>query len=323
MNRYRSDRFSLIRPRRTRREFLMASAAIYSATASGTLGAVQAADEPDPASGLIDAHVHVWTPDVKRYPLAAGFRPDQMAPASFTPEELLAHARPCGVTRVVLVQMSFYGFDNTYMLETMRRFPGVFGGIAVIDENNAPADAMGKLKLQGVRGFRIRPGDAQADKWLDTPGMQAMWRSGAEQNLAMCCLINPDALPRLDAMCQKFPETPVVVDHFARIGIDGQIREADLTALCRLARHRHTYVKISAYYALGKKLPPYLDLAPMIRRLYETFGPQRLMWATDCPYQVQEHKYDDSLALVRDRLDFVSAADRQWLLKKTAQGLFF
>lgn len=301
----------------------MVSAAVCGATATGTLGAVRAADEPDPASGLIDAHVHVWTPDVNRYPLAAGFRADQMAPASFTPEELLAHARPCGVTRIVLVQMSFYGFDNTYMLETMRRFPGVFGGIAVIDENDAPADAMGKLKLQGVRGFRIRPVDGSVDRWLVTPGMQVMWRCGAEQNLAMCCLINPDALPGLDAMCEKFPETPVVVDHFARIGIDGQIREADLSALCRLARHRHTYVKISAYYALGRKQPPYLDLAPMIRRLYEAFGPKRLMWATDCPYQVQEHKYDDSLALVRDKLDFVSAADREWLLKKTAQGLFF
>jgi hypothetical protein len=48
------------------------------------------------------------------------------------------------------------------------------------------------------------------------------------------------------------------------------------------------------------------------------------MWATDCPYQVQQgHTYSGSIELVRDRLDFLSDADRQWLLKKTAERVFF
>lgn len=76
------------------------------------------------ASGDIDAHVHVWTPDVASYPLAEGYTVSQMKPASFTPEELFVHSRPNGVNRIVLIQMSFYGFDNRYMLDTMRRFPG-------------------------------------------------------------------------------------------------------------------------------------------------------------------------------------------------------
>lgn len=306
-----------------RRRFLAASSAALAATASGVLPRAADAAPTNLADGFIDAHVHVWTPDVQKYPLAPGYKVADMQPPSFTPEELLAHARPCGVSRIVLVQMSFYGYDNSYMLDAMRRMPGVFGGIAVIDENAAPADAMRKLKALGVRGFRIRPTDANVDRWLSTPGMQTMWRCGAEENLAMCCLINPNALAGVDAMCEKHPDTPVVIDHFARIGIDGQIREEELAALCRLARHRRAHVKISAYYALGNKRPPYLDLSPMIRRLYEEFGPERLMWATDCPYQVQEQTYEDSLALVRDRLDYVSAADRQWLLKRTAERLFF
>ena len=94
--------------------------------------------------------------------------------------------------------------------------------------------------------------------------------------------------------------------------------------LCRLARHKHTSVKVSAFYALGKKAAPYLDLAPMTRRLLDAYGRERLMWATDCPYQVQEgHTYADSIELVRDRLDFLSDADRQWLLRKTAERVFF
>ena len=42
----------------------------------------------------IDSHVHVWTPDTVRYPLAGGFKKADMAPASFTPEELFHHSKP-------------------------------------------------------------------------------------------------------------------------------------------------------------------------------------------------------------------------------------
>ncbi len=234
------------------------------------------AKQAAPSPGYIDAHVHVWTPDLEKYPIAAGFKREDMQPPSFTPEELLAHARPCGVDRIVLIQMSFYRFDNSYMLDTIRRFPGVFSGVAVIDEaGKDPAAEMRALKPQGVRGFRIRPEQRSRETWLDGPGMAAMWRCGAEERLAMCHLVDPDSLPAIERMCAKHPDTPVVIDHFARIGVDGQIREADVNSLCRLARHKNTSVKVSAFYALGKKQPPYLDLAPMIRRLLDAFGRER------------------------------------------------
>jgi predicted TIM-barrel fold metal-dependent hydrolase len=279
----------------------------------------------DDATEAIDAHVHVWTPDTQKYPLSAGYRREEMAPASFTPEQLFNHMKPCGVGRVVLVQMSFYGFDNSYMLDTIRNFPGVFSGIAVIDDSVAtPQDEMRRLQALGVRGFRIYPRNRTVDRWLETPGLAAMWTCGAEEKLAMCCLVNPDALPAIDRMCSKNPETPVVIDHCGRVGMTGETRKADLDQLCGLARHKNTYVKVSAFYALGKKAAPDTDLGPMIRRLRDSFGAERLMWATDCPYQVQgEHTYRDSIELVRSRLDFLSAAERESLLRKTAARVFF
>ncbi|HVA50589.1 MAG TPA: amidohydrolase family protein [Pirellulales bacterium] len=284
-----------------------------------------AASKDDPKPGAIDAHVHVWTPDTERYPLAAGFRREEMKPPSFTPEQLFEHARPCGVERVALIQMSFYGFDNSYMLDTMHRFPGTFSGVAVIDDSaDDPPAEMRRLKAKGVRGFRIYPRNLPVDRWLNGEGMQAMWRCGAEEGLAMCHLVNPDALAAIDANCAKFPETPVVIDHFGRVGVDGQIRAGDVAALCRLARRPRTFVKVSAFYALGAKKAPYLDLLPMIRKLLDAFGPERLMWATDCPYQVQQgHTYADSIALVRDRLEDLSKGDREWLLRRTAEKVFF
>jgi predicted TIM-barrel fold metal-dependent hydrolase len=306
----------------------------------GTCHARILADEPDQpsatqpggspprdgvATGCIDAHSHIWTSDVQSYPLAAGFTPADMQPASFTPEQLLAHARPCGVDRVVLIQMSYYGFDNRYMLAAMRATPGTFSGVAVIDEHGPRVrETMRDLKRQGVRGFRIHPGTRDVSNWLFDDAMTSMWKTGADEQLAMCALVNPEALAPLDRMCERFPDTRLVTDHFARIGVDGMLREADIDNLCRLARHRQTYLKTSAFYALGKKAAPYADLGPMIQRLLGAFGRERLMWASDCPFQVEEgHTYRDSIELVRSRLDFLSADDRSWLLRKSAERVFF
>lgn len=279
----------------------------------------------DKRSGYIDAHVHVWTPDTDRYPLAAGFRREQMQPPSFEPDELLRHAKPCGVDRIVLIQMSFYGFDNSYMLDTMAKYPGVFSGVAVIDDGgDDPAGEMRRLKSAGVRGFRIYPRNKPVDHWLDGPGMQAMWKCGAAENLAMCHLVNPGELPAIDRMCEKYPDTPVVVDHYARIGIDGQIHAEDVKNLLRLARHKNTHVKLSAFYALGKKEPPYTDMLPLTRQLVDAYGPQRVMWATDCPFQVAgDQTYEQSLAVIRDHLEGVSESDREWLLRGTAEKVFY
>lgn len=277
------------------------------------------------ASGdFIDAHAHVWTSDSRRYPPVDRSLPKALVTASFTPEDLLSYARPCGVRRIVLIQYSYYGSDNRYLLDSMKRMPGVFSGVAVIDAAGHPREAMLALAAEGVRGFRLMPKGAPADRWLDDPQLAAMWRCGAEQGLAMCLLIDPQYLPAVARMCRRFPDTPVVIDHFARIGVDGEIRESDVARLGELASYKNVRVKLSAFYALGKKKAPYLDLAGMIRRLADRFGPERLMWATDSPFQVLGgHSYKDSLELIRQRLDFLSPGDRQWLLRKTAEKTFF
>ena len=274
-------------------------------------------------TSTIDAHVHVWTDDVRRYPRAAGER--DYLPKRFTPEDLFRHARPAGVQRVVLIQMSFYRFDNSYMLDCIRKHKGgTFSGVAVVNSAATGVDKqMRQLAQNGVRGFRIAPAGSP-QTWLDSEGMHLMWKTGGMEKLAMCPLMGPDALESVDRMCSRYPQTPVVIDHFARIGSDGVIRDADVKKLCSLARHKNTYVKVSAFYALGQKRGPYTDLVPMIRRLVDCYGPQRLMWASDAPFQVEDgHRYQTSIAVVRDHLPFLSGSDREWLLGRTAESIFF
>ncbi len=306
----------------SRRRFLQAAAVT---AGSGVLAAGAAAQPPEPKTGWIDAHVHVWTPDTERYRLAPGFQTADMQPPSFTDEELLAHCQPEGVDRVVLIQMVFYGIDNRYMLDVIAARPQTFVGVGIVDPYaDGVAQTLKDLVRQGVRGLRIHPADNEAQGWIRDEAMLNLWRTAREQGVAICPLINPVDLPHVDAMCAKLPGLTVVVDHFARIGLDGNVTAAQLEALCKLARYPDVYVKTSAFYALGQRRAPHLDLAPLIRRVVDAFGPQRLMWGSDCPYQVQEgHTYRDSIALIRDRLDFLSAGDREAILKGTAESVFF
>lgn len=309
----------------SRRDVLAAGSALLTAAVTGLAPHRSQADTAAPADGWIDAHSHIWTPDTSRFRLRAGVTPEQLAPRSFTDEELLAVAAPEGVTRVVLIQhYPYHGWDNSYLIDAWQRHPRRFRIVGMIDDAlDNTGQRMRELLQQGVTGFRIGPSAEKSD-WLGTPGMQQMWQTAADTRQPMCCLINPENLPEVAAMCARYPETPVVIDHFARIGISGEIRDADLQNLCALARHAQVRVKISAYYALGRKQPPHHELIPMIRRLYETFGAARLMWASDCPYQLDgQNTYRSSIALIRDHIDFVTPAERTQLLRTTAEKTFF
>lgn len=303
----------------TRRELLAAAALGAAAAARGQSAPAGPADP----GGLIDAHAHVWSADRTRYPLRPQTTPGQVLRPSFTPEQLLAEARACGVERVVLIQISYYGGDNRHLLETLARHPGVFCGVARLDGHPRPAESMRRMARQGVRGIRIVGLDAPPN-WLDLAEMTEIWQTAARENMAVCALVAPEHLEGLDAMCGKHPETPLVVDHLGRVGYGGAVRSADIDKLCRLARHKRAHVKVSSFYSLGRRQPPYDDLGPLVRRVAEAFGPQRLMWGSDSPFQlVAPHTYRASLELVQSRLDFLTAADRQWLLGRTARGLFF
>jgi predicted TIM-barrel fold metal-dependent hydrolase len=315
---------------------------MYHCLLAALIAALTANRSPNPESvkrmDFIDAHVHVWTDDTERYPLAAGWKKEDLRPARFTPEDLFKHTRPAGVRRIVLVQISHYtpkslpseivkGFDNSYMLDMIAKYPGVFVGTAVINPlGKDPAREMDELARKGVRAFRIHPklSEEPIDRWMRAEGYKKMFAAAARNNQAMACLIGPDALPELDRMCTEYPDTPVIIDHLARIGIDGQVRDADVDRLCAMSKHKKVLLKVGAFYALGKKNPPYDDLVPLIRKAVTAFGARRCMWGSDCPFQVQgEHTYQASVDLVLRRLDFLGDDDRSWLLRKTAESFFF
>ena len=100
------------------------------------------------------------------------------------------------------------------------------------------AERMRANRLLGITGYRIKPEDNP--RWLEVDAMKTMWRAGAEQRIAMCPLIRPEFIPSLDPMCRQFPETPVVIDHCARVDLGQDDR---LQQLCALAKYPKVHGK--------------------------------------------------------------------------------
>ena len=285
--------------------------------------------------GYVDSHSHLWSPDRTRYPLRSGASEAGVTPKGFTPGEFFSHARPEGVTRVVIIGHTVhFGYDATYLTDLLKARPGEIAAQAYLDHADPNVAArMAELKRQGVKAFRLRLLDPWQSDFPESHPIMKAYQLAATERLVLCPLTNPDWLPQLDRLSAAFPATTVVIDHFARIGVDGlgqtppvpgTIKPADVANLVTLARHPAVHVKLSAFYALGRRTPPYDDMRPLIGELIRAYGPERLMWGSDSPYQVASpHTYRASIALIRDRLDGISEDDREWLLRKTAERVFF
>lgn len=312
----------------TRRQAIQAGAA---ALATGTLASCKGTSTTSGnRPGYIDAHAHVWSDDLAKYPLGPWATPAAMKPPTFTDDELLAIAKPHGIDRVVLIQHApLHGYDNSYILDCARKRPGTYSVVAMINERTPNLkERLCDLRDEGARGIRIGPGkhadrtlNVDPPNWLKAPGMQLLWQHAAKLGVAICPLLGPDFLDSLDPMCEQHPDTTVVIDHFGHIDMNKPDNVASLT---RLARHPNVFVKVSAFYKFGDTKAPYGDLAPMVRRMIDAFTPQRLMWASDLPYQLNNgNTYGDAVTLIRDEMQGLSNRDRSAILRDTAASVFF
>lgn len=97
---------------------------------------------------IVDSHFHAWAPDSR---LAAD---RSYAPAGVkTVEDALAIQARHGVTHGVMIQPSFLGTDNAYILDCLRAHPDRLRATVVVgpDIPEKDLEAMDRL---GVVGFR-------------------------------------------------------------------------------------------------------------------------------------------------------------------------
>lgn len=288
-----------------RREFLAGALA-----ASTLRGAV-------PAVTTVDAHVHVWKKD-PRFPWAAGAKPpDKDASA----EMLLGLMKANGVAKTVIIQVIYYRWDNRYLASVLKAYPHYFRGVARVNpEDPAAPDHLSKLTEEdGFHGVRISPGADASGDWIRGPLMPPLWKRCQELKVPMTVLIPVTRAPDVALLVEKFPELTVVVDHMA----DSPLKQpAELEKLLALSRYPRLYVKISHSWSLSAEKYPYPDSQEQIKRLYDTFGPKRLMAGTDWPLVEKYCSYGQAIDIARKRIAFLNANDKIWICGLTAQQVW-
>jgi L-fuconolactonase len=270
-----------------------------------------AADYP-----ILDPHVHVWKHD-PAYP----FAPDARVPErDAAPETLLEHMRTNGVSKTVIIQVIHYRYDNRYLADVLKRFKGTFQGVCRVDPLSAAApDDLARLTEQGFRGVRLSPvGNASGD-WFRGPLMPPLWKRCQELKVPMTVLAPIARMPEVGALLEKLPDLTVVIDHMADCPID---QPAELEKLLALKRYPNLFVKISHTWSLSRQPYPWADAQQYVKRIYDAFGPQRIMWATDWPIVENVSTYERALSVVRDEMKFLNAEDKQWVLNKTIQRVW-
>jgi predicted TIM-barrel fold metal-dependent hydrolase/predicted NBD/HSP70 family sugar kinase len=253
--------------------------------------------------GACDCHVHVFGRSA-RFPFAGrrGYTPP---PASAA--ELLALQQALHLSRVVIVQPSVYGSDNSCTLDGMRRLGARARGVAVIDEATSNA-ALDEMHAAGIRGVRVNlatagesdPSQARRNLAAAVARVAPLgWHVQVYTQLSVIAALE-DQVPSLGV--------PIVFDHFGGAQASGGIDQPGFAALLALVSAGHAYVKVSAAYRSSGKAPAYDDVAPLARALIAA-NPDRIVWGTDWPHPhaaapgaalgaiVPSYDIDDGLAL--------------------------
>ena len=96
----------------------------------------------------------------------------------------------------------------------------------------------------------------------------------------------------------------------------------ELDKLLALRRFPKVYVKISHSWSLSAEKYPYPDSQRQIKRLYDAFGPRRLMAGSDWPLVEKFCTYAQAIDIARQRISFFSAEDKRWICGLTAQQVW-
>ena len=278
--------------------------------------------------GACDCHVHVFAAAAD-FPFVEkrGYTPP---PADS--DELSRLLDALHLSRVVIVQPSVYGSDNSCTLDGMRRLGPRARGVAVIDEATSNA-ALDEMHTAGIRGVRVN---------LETAGETDI--EAARRNLAAAVArVAPlgwhvQVYTRLSVIAGLSEEiarlpVPIVFDHFGGAQAAGGVDQPGFPALLQLVKSGHAYVKVSAAYRSSEKAPGYGDVAPLARALIEA-NPERIVWGTDWPHphaapagaELDEftpfYDIDDGLALNQLQHWARSAAIRRKILVDNPAGLY-
>lgn len=132
--------------------------------------------------GSVDTHAHVFTRELRLAP-DPRYVPESGAPIERYLNLLDAH----GIAAGILVQPSFLGTDNEYLIAALARVPARLRGVAVVAPETSQA-ALEKLRASGVAGIRLN--------LIGRPPLNSRRRRGANFSA-------PSAAPACMSRCRR------------------------------------------------------------------------------------------------------------------------
>ena len=244
--------------------------------------------------GACDTHTHFYNAAFPSAPTAL------MTPPDTRFDDYRALQKRLNLERVVIVQPSTYGLDNSCQLAALQEFGENARGVMVVDTSTSDAE-LDRLTRLGVRGarFHMFPGGAVPWEMLEEVATRIK-NFGWHIQLHM----NGRDFPLREAMLRRLPGT-LVVDHVGRFMEPVATDDPAFKVLLGLLETGRCWVKLSCPYESSLSgAPDWADVALEARALVKA-APERMLWASNWPHPGQKNPPDeaDLLDLLLDWVD--------------------
>ncbi|HLN88106.1 MAG TPA: amidohydrolase family protein [Candidatus Limnocylindrales bacterium] len=265
---------------------------------------------------VVDAQVHIWKPETPERPYIKedASKPHRAIPLTY--DNLLQEMTVAGVDRAILVPPSWEGYRNDYALEAAQKYPDRFAVMGKVPLNDpASKDRIASwLKQPGMLGFRISFRHSGTHSFLDDGTADWFWADCERYDIPVM-VFSPFAVEKIGEIAERHAGLRVIIDH---MGLNVQWKGKDLApgvdVVLKFARLPNVAVKASCLPCYVAETYPFPTLHPQIRRVVETFGPQRVFWGTDLSQS--PCTYRQNVTLFTEELKFLSADDKEWIMGK-------
>lgn len=228
--------------------------------------------------------------------------PQGMGDCSFTYDTLAACLRENGVERAILLQGSFYGFQNHYTQQAARKYPDLFVPSGTFDPFCTQAAELADqlIRVQrlpiikfetssggGLMGYH-RPFPLDGDVFADTFAMIAE----ADATLVLdiggpgMASFQPEAVARA---ARRHPNMRIVVCHLLACGLGEEQALAD--GLRALALPNVWFDLAAVPWNLSPEAYPYPTGQRYIRLARDIVGSEKLLWGSDVPSVLTRDSY--------------------------------
>jgi predicted TIM-barrel fold metal-dependent hydrolase len=220
-----------------------------------------------------------------------------------------------GVARAVIVPPGWEGIRNDYGLEAHQKYPDrlAFMGRIPLADPKATSFLTAWKEQPGMLGIRVTFNSEAAT--YRSGGVDWLWPVLENAGIPVM-FYAPGNLPFFAPIAERHPRLPLIIDH---MGLSPEItktntRESAIADAAALAKFPNVSVKLSSAPLFSVEPYPYRDLTPLIRRLFEAFGPRRCYWGTDMTNSFARATYRQRITHFTEELPFLSEDDKDWVM---------